>query len=480
MSKVVREDVDNLNAVLTVTVEKSDFAPKYKAELQKYRKQSNMKGFRKGQTPISMIKKMYGKQVLSNVVGETFSKTLDEYMTENNINILGQPLPSKDQELLDFDLKNVGDYTLNFDLGLEPEFEIKGAGASDSYMHYVVEIPEEDVDKELDNARKQLGERVHPTDNIKEDDIIVLAALELDADGKEVKDDGVEAEFSLLVNTIIDEEVKQDILSKKTGDIVRFNVYKLEKGDDEDAHRKYVNKHLLKLGDDHEGEVGELFEARIDDVNRIEPAAMEQEFFDKYFGKDEVSSELEARTEVKKNIAKAYNNQADALLFRDIQKRILEETEMEFPKGFLLRWMQENNQNATLESLENQWEDTAKGLKWTLVKNKISEAKDLKISEEDIKRELTNMVISQYGAQMAQYAPMFVEQMMKDEGQVNRAIDRASDNLVFKSIKEEVTLQDNEVTIEELNKVMEDIQAEIAVEREAKAKALAANSDEEE
>lgn len=479
MSKVVREDVDNLNTVLTVTVEKSDFAPKYKAELQKYRKQSNMKGFRKGQTPLSMIKKMYGKQVLSNVVGETFSETLNEYMSENKINILGQPLPSEGQELLDFDLKNVSDYTLNFDLGLEPEFEINGASDSDAYMHYVVDIPEEDVDKELDNARKQLGERVNPTDGIEEDDIVALAALELAADGKEVKDDGVEAEFSLLVNTIVDEEVKKDILSKKVGDVVRFNVYNLEKGDDEDAHRKYVNKHLLKLEDDHEGEVGNMFEARINEVSRIEPAAMEQAFFDKYFGEGAVSSELEARTEVKKNIAKAYNNQADALLFRDIQKRVLDETNIELPKGFLLRWMRENNQGATLKSLEEQWDDTAMGLKWTLIKNKISEAKELKISEDDIKRELTNMVISQYGPQMAQYAPMFVEQMMKDEGQVNRAIDRASDNLVFKAIKEDVTLQSNEVTVEELNKVMEDIQAEIAAEREAKAKANNASEEEE-
>ncbi|MFK7934339.1 MAG: trigger factor, partial [Saprospiraceae bacterium] len=337
MSKVVRADVDNLNAVLTVTVEKNDFVPKYKAELQKYRKQSNMKGFRKGQTPISMVRKMYGKQVLSNVVGEAFSDTLDEYIKENDLNILGRPMPSKDQELLDFDLKSVTDYTLDFDLGLEPQFELKGASANDSYMHYVVEIPEEDVDQELDRARKQLGDRINPTDGIEENDIVALAALELDDKG-EVKDEGVEAEFSLLVSSIADEEVKKDILSKKVGDVVRFNVYKLEKereGEDgevdAEATKKYVNKHLLKLEDEFEGEVSDTFEARIEEVNRIAHAEMNQAFFDKYFGEGAVSSELEARTEVKKNIAKAYNNLADALLFRDIQKRVLEETEIELP-----------------------------------------------------------------------------------------------------------------------------------------------------
>lgn len=481
MSKVVRADVDNLNAVLTVTVEKNDFVPKYKAELQKYRKQSNMKGFRKGQTPLSMVKKMYGKQVLSNVVGEAFSTALDGYISENDLNILGRPLPSKDQELLDFDLKNVTDYTLNFDLGLEPQFELKGISADDTYLHYVVEIPEEDVDKELDRARKQLGDRINPTDDIEANDIVALAAVELGKDG-EPKDDGVEAEFSLLVESIIDEDVKNDILSKKVGDIVRFNVYKLEKervGEDGEvdveATKNYVNKHLLKLDEEHDGEVSETFEARIEEVSRVATAELNQEFFDKYFGEGAVSSELEARTEVKKNIAKAYNNQADALLFRDIQKRVLEETEINLPKQFLLRWMKENNENVPMQSLEDQWEDTAMGLKWTLIKNKVSEAKDIKVSEEDIKQEMVNMVIGQYGAQMAQYAQMFVEQMMKDESQVNRAIDRASDNKVFKALKEDVTLQDNGVSIEEFNQVMDDIQAEIAAERAAKA-----GSDEEE
>ncbi|MFK7934588.1 MAG: hypothetical protein AB8G22_13845, partial [Saprospiraceae bacterium] len=140
--------------------------------------------------------------------------------------------------------------------------------------------------------------------------------------------------------------------------------------------------------------------------------------------------------------------------------------------------MQENNPNVPMQSLEDQWEDTATGLKWTLIKNKISEAKDIKVSEEDIKQEMVNMVISQYGPQMAQYAEMFIETMMKDEAQVNRAIDRASDNKVFKAVKGDVTLQDNTVSIDELNKIMEDIQAEIAAERAAKA--VAAGADEEE
>lgn len=477
MSKVVREDIDNLNAVVTVTLEKSDYEPKFKSELKKISQKSNMKGFRKGQTPITMIKKMYGKSVLGDVINDKISEKLSEYLKENEVAIFGQPLPSKDQKPLEFDLKNLTEYEFKFDLGLEPEFEIKGIDSNSSYLHYVVDIPEEDIDKEIENARKRFGERTNPTDDILENDIVKLAAIEL-KDG-EIKDDAIETEFSLLVDTIADEDVKKELLTKKAGDVIRFNIYKLEKErEDANDHRKYVEKHLIKLPEDHEGEVGEMFEASISEISRVEPAPLEQKFFDEYFGEGKVSNEVEARGEVKQNIAKFYNNQADAILFRNLQKEVVDSTEIPLPEAFLKRWMQATNENMTMDKVEKEFESFGKAMGWSLIKNRIAKEHNVQVTDEDVKEQLRSMVMSMYGGQMAAYADMFIENMLKDEQQVNRAVDRASDEKVFKIIKDQVTLQDSTVTIEEFQKIIQDINAEIKAQEEANAPVIA--SDEEE
>ena len=134
MPKVVREEIDNLNATVTITLEKSDYQPKFKSELNKYRQKAHMKGFRRGKTPLSVVKKMYGKAVLAEVINEQLQKELFEHLNEDKLDILGQPLPSEDQEQIEFDLKDMSDYVFKFDLGIAPEFEVEGLDKKNSFQ----------------------------------------------------------------------------------------------------------------------------------------------------------------------------------------------------------------------------------------------------------------------------------------------------------------------------------------------------------
>ncbi|MGB4957872.1 MAG: trigger factor family protein, partial [Saprospiraceae bacterium] len=238
--QITRKDIDSLTITLDLTLENQDYSPKFEAELKKYKNKAQLKGFRKGMTPISVIKKMYGKAILSDVINETLQDKLFGYLDEQKINYLGQPMPNRDENLVfDLDVNQAKDYNFSFDLGLAPEVVVKGASASDEYSYYDVTIDEKTIDDEIAANRRRYGKRVEATDTIQKMDMVKLEAEELD--GAAVKDGGWETEFSVLVDVIHDPKVKEEIQTLKLGDTITFDIYQLE---DKDA--AHINKYILK------------------------------------------------------------------------------------------------------------------------------------------------------------------------------------------------------------------------------------------
>ena len=461
MPKVVREDIDNLNAVLTVTLEKEDYESKFNSELSKYRKQAHMKGFRKGKTPLSVLKKMYGKSVLADVINEMLQKKLYGYLTGENINILGQPLPSDSQEPIDFELRELHDYTFKFDLGLAPEFEVKGVSPESTFEKMEVEVAEKMIDEELEAARKRFGERQFAEEDIQENDMIKLLAKELD--GEEIKVDGVESEFSLLVSSISDEDAKKQLLGSNKGDSFRFNLYELE----EDKEEKYVRKYFLNLSDDDEREVGQNFEVTVMEISRIEPAELNQEFFDKFFGEGEVSSEEEARGKISEQISKFYNGQSEALLFRDMQEKLMEINEMELPEEFLKRWMKATNEKVSDEVIEKEFDKFTKNLQWSLIRSKLVKRFEIEVGNEEVLETLKNRVRSYFGGVapgMEHIIDSTAARLMEDEKQVEQAYDEVLSDRLYEAMAAEVTVTAKKVSLEEF-------EAEVAKAREASAAA---------
>ncbi len=470
MPKVVREDIDNLNAVLTVTLEKEDYEPKFKSELSKYQKQAHMKGFRKGKTPMSVLKKMYGKSVLADVINEMLQKELYGYLTEEDIKILGQPLPSESQEPINFELKELDNYTFKFDLGLAPEFEVEGVGPENTFEKMEVEVSGEMIDEELEAARKRHGERKFIQEDIRENDMVKLSAKELDGD--EIKEDGLESEFSLLVNSISDEEARQQLLGGKQGDTFRFNLFELE----EDKDEKYVRKYFLELSDDDDREVGQHYEVTVKEVSRIEPAGLNQEFFDKFFGEEEVSSEEEAREKIRGQVEKFYNSQSEALLFRDMQEKLMELNKLELPESFLKRWMKASNENLTDEVIEKEYENFAQNLQWSLIRSKLVKRFDVKVEREEVLETLKNRVRSYFGGVapgMEHIIDSTAARLMEDEKQVEQAYDEVLSDKLYEALAAEVEIVPQKVSLEEF-------EAEVAKAREGSAAKQAYKEEEEE
>lgn len=456
MSKIVREDIDNLNAVLSITLEKADYEPRLNSELQKYRQKASFKGFRKGKTPTKMVKKLVGKSVLGDIINELIQQEMLSYLTKDEINILGQPIPSKDQPPLDFDLNDLQNYEFKFDLGLSPDFEVEGLSRETTMEKYVVNIPDEQVEEELQANRRRFGGRIYP-EEIQDGDFLKLSIKQLE--NGSVKEEGIESEFSLLVESIADEAVKQEVIGKKLGDTLTLNLLTLEKDRDE----AYVRKYYLNMTEDDEREIGQDYEATIEEISRIESAALDQDFFNKVFGEGEVSSEEEAREKIRKLIRSRYDREAEGLMFRDLQDLLMEKNQPELPDAFLKRWLVATNENVSEAEIDDAYEGFSKSLRWNLVRNKLLQRFELSVSPEEIMDAFRMRVLSYFGNSPyanADFVNSMAQRLMEDEKQMEQVREELLDDKLYEAMAAEITVQENPIEIEAFEKVVQDARVE--------------------
>lgn len=439
--QIVRKETDPLHLTLELTLEPSDYAPKFESEIKKYKNQAQLKGFRKGMTPVSVIKKMYGKSILSDVINEAIQDKLFGYLDEQKLNYLGQPLPNRDENLVfNLDVNNLKEYKFSFDLGLAPELDIKGVSETDEYNYFDVSIPDSIVEEEFNAARKRFGKRVEATDTIQNMDMIKLEAEELD--GNVVKDGGWKTEFTLLVDIIHDETVKNEILTKKLGDNITFDIYKLE--DKDEAH---INKYLLKKPEDSDLETGNMFSATITEVTRVELAELNEEFFST-FGDESVTDETSLKEFLRKDIKAYYDSQALQFMYRDIMDALMEKNEVNLPETFLRRYLRESNENVSDEVLEKEFDAFAKNMRWSLQKSHLANQYEISVEETDIRKHFTNSVFSymrSYGNMDYSFISQTVDRLMKDKEQMNKAYEEILADRVFSRIGD--TVKKKNITI---------------------------------
>ncbi len=453
MPKVVREDIDNLNAVLTVKIEKSEYEDQFKSELNKYRKQVQMKGFRKGKTPMSVLRKMYGKAILSDVINGMLQSEVGNFLTENDLNYLGQPLPNDGQEVYEFDPRELEDFEFKFDLGLAPEFEVEGLGEDATFEMYDVTIPSDKIDDELSAAQKRLGEQVPVEDEVKEGDLIKLSIQELDGDSP--KEEGVSNEFSVPQDRLTD-TAKELIGNHKPGDSFQINIYELEK----ETSPEYVHNYFLGVKGEEAEAVGDTVQATIVEITRLQEAEMNEDFFNKLFGEGVISTEEEAREKLEGDLKSYYDRQAEAVLYRNIQEVLLEKNDMELPKDFLKRWLKTNNENITDEQIERDFPDFLENLKWTLIRSKLAKKHDVQITQDEIKdafkRQIQGMI-----SNPALFDDNFLEtmalRMMEKEEDVDRVAQQVLTDKVFAAVKDSVKVEPKPVSTEDFEKVIQDI-----------------------
>ncbi len=454
---VERIDKSPIETELAISIPKVDYEPKLKSEMRKYQQKAHMKGFRKGKVPMSVIRKMYGKAMLAEVVNDMMVKQLESYLKEQKLEVLGQPIPSEDQETYDFD--SMEDFEFKFDVGIAPKFELQGLDKDTIHTQYLVKVTDEMVDEQLQDMRMNLGKEVSIESDFEDTDRVVFEAKELEEEAGSLKKKGFEASFVTLISDIANEDLRNEVKSAKVGDLVRFNIYTLE-GERTD---EYVRKYLLGITDEEADlEVGAWYEARIDDVKHIQPADLDADFFKKAFGED-VTTEDESRDAIKERIKKFHQVRSDALLFKSLQDRILELNKPDLPDEFLRRWLLLTNEELDVEMLDDSYKQFSQNLIWTLVERAIQEKFDLKVEAEEVREALKAQFLQAMGYYdlADDVLNQYVDRMMSNREQVEKAYTDLISDKVFETIRDQVTLEDEMMDLEDFNKKIEAVEKEV-------------------
>lgn len=452
MPKVLREDADQLNSFLTVSLAKSDYEPKYLSELNKYRDKAHLKGFRKGKTPMTVIKKMYGKAILAEIVNELFQKELFNFINEEKLSIIGEPLLAEDQEPLDLDTKIINDLEMKFEVGISPDFELVGLDKNNVFDFDKVEVDDKVLAEEFLKDRLRLGTTIHPEEDIQENDSLSLSVKELDGDSDHLKENGHSGEFSILVDRVADESVKNELLTKKKWDTIKINIFELEMLTNKQDKAQFVRKYYLRLEDEDDSEVNPWFLATIENVTRRELAPLDASFFKQIFGPEsEIEDESQALEEIRKFTEKDYDIEAERLLLDKVIDDLAEKNPVVLPHNFLKRWMKTIDDRITDENLDDKYDSFVKGLWKQIIQSKMVKKFDIKVENEDI----VNKAYQSMGPYVQYLQGLdqeklktFMEQILSDQKQVMKFHQAVESEKLQSVIRNQVGLNEIRISIE--------------------------------
>jgi trigger factor len=449
---IVRKDIDAVNALVTIQVAKSDYEEKVEKTLRDYRKKANIPGFRPGMVPVGLVKKMYGKAVAAEEINKVVSDALFGYIKDNNLNILGEPLPNEtEQAVIDFDTQE--EFEFKFDLGIAPEFEVK-LDKKDKIKYYQIALTDEMVENQVKSYVGRFGSYVQ-VEEVEEKDVVKGDLLEMTAKGK-VNEEGIKVEAGVLCPAYIkgDESIKAAFVGKKIGDVIVFNPQKAFDNGSEISS-------LLKISKDEAANITSDFQFTVTGITRYQESEVNQELFDKVFGEGEVNSEEEFRAKIKESIQQNLTSDADYKFGIDAREAVAAKfSSLQFPDAFLKRWALAANENLTAETLDADYPKMIEDLVWHLAKDKLAKANEVKVEFADIEgfaKKVAQAQFAQYGMPnvpeeiLANYA----KDMLKDEKSIKNMMDGVLDEKVMEIIKAAVKLEEVAISIEDFNKMLE-------------------------
>lgn len=370
---ISQEKVDDLNALLKVQLTEEDYKDKVDKVLKDYRKNANIPGFRKGQVPMGIIKKKVGTSALVEEINKILSDNLHKYITENELDILGNPLPKLDQQEK-IDWENQTNFEFVYEVGLSPQFEVE---ISDKikFDKYVIKASDDVIEKQITDLRKRYGKMTNP-EVAEQEDMLYGKFNELE--GEEIKAGGINHSSVIIIDAVTDKKLQKELVGKKPGDVIDLDPKKVSENESDQAAAIGVKVEELK-------NITSKFRFTVEKINRMIPAELNQDFFDKLFGPDAVKTEKELKEKVKEELEKGLVLDSDKKLRADIQDSFMKKLKLDLPNDFLKKWIKASNEKPISdEQIEAEYDQYAKGLKWQLIENKIIKDNDIKVEHEEV------------------------------------------------------------------------------------------------
>ncbi len=442
--KIQQENIDQLNAVLNITLTPEDYKDNYEKALKDYTKRAALPGFRPGKVPATVIKKRFGKSLLAEEINKTINDAITSHIQDNKLEVLGNPLP-RHNEADGGDWENPADFNFSYDLGLTPQFEIKLSKA-DKHNFHLIKVDAAMIDRQVGDMARRYGKLSTP--EVAEDkDLIVANLAELDENGA-VLEDGINADTTISLEYIKDEKVKANLLGLVVDATVKVNPAQL-------AENAQDLMRMLSISQVQAEQLGDSFLLTVKELRRMAPADLNQELFDKVLGKDTVSSEAEFRAKIEEQLKSNFVSDSNRLFKRDITEHLLSSVQISLPDDFLKRWiMASNDRPISAEQLEIEYPSYANGLKWQLIENKIFQEGGIQIENEDLVGEAKAMMAEQF----ARYGiPIDNEEMLVQSAQrllgnkeeMKYVYEQVAEKKMMGYIKENVALVETEVSFDD-------------------------------
>lgn len=431
---IVKNQIDELNIQLTVTVAHDDYAEAEKKELQRCKRTAEFKGFRKGMVPMSLIQKVYGERVLGEVVNKVLSDAINNFVKENNIKIVGEALPSEDQPEIEW--KSGNDFTFKFDIATTSEVNFE-LSKDDKVKVYEIKVSAEAKKEMKDNLLRQFGS-LTDAEQAGEDDFVIV----------DFAQEGKTVEGSYVGVKNVEGEAKSKFLGAKVGDQFDVNVNEAFTNESDRAY-------MLKVKKEELASLAPEFHVTVKEVKTFAPAEENQETYDKIFGENQVHNAEEFDKAVTARLEENYKQESDYKLSKDLREYLVKKADIKLPEEFLKRWLFNiNDGKFSKEEIEKEAPAFFEDFRWQMVRGYIMQKFDLKIEEKDVHEAAQAYVAYQYASYGMGNVPEAilkdsVARVLQDENTSRRIVENVEATKVIEAVKGAVTLKAEKVSVEE-------------------------------
>ncbi|MBT3384852.1 MAG: trigger factor [Prolixibacteraceae bacterium] len=447
---ITRENTSDINSAIKILIEKADYEKTVADALKEYRQKASIPGFRPGKVPAGLIKKRFGTAILVEEVNKILSKNLSDYLVEEKLNMLGEPLPNEDlQKTINWDTDE--NFEFVFDIAIAPEINI-ALDKSGEYDYYTISVSDKMIAEQVDLATSQMGQNV-PDDEVKDDSSVRGDFVQLDENGEEVEN-GIQPNGVLLaVDMMKDDETKKSFVGKNINDLLVFDPVKA-------FENRHEVGHMLNISHEEADELNSNFNFTITEILKFEKAELNEDLFKKLYGEETTIKTVEEfRNKIKEEIGANLVYSSEHKFALDTRKVLVEKTKMELPEAFLKRWLIAVNKELTLEQIENDFDYFIKDLQWQLISSSIIKDHDLKVEPEEtitFAKQLARAQYSQYGMyditeeQLESFAKMILEKPEEKE----RIYKKLFEDKIMAIVKEKANIVEKEVSQEDFNEMM--------------------------
>lgn len=432
------------DGLIKIKLSESDYQTKVEEKVKDFSRKANLKGFRQGKVPTGVIKKMYGKSILVEEVNHLISHSVSDYIKDNNLKVLGDPLPNQEKaRTIDWDVQK--DFEFEFQIGLVDDFQVD-LSSKVKVKSYPIEVDQKVIDETLHDLKHRFGNVSYPELSEEGDNLYG----EISAQGSQ------ELKGSFISIDKVEKKEKAKFVGLKKDDVVEFDITKTIK--DENAIAQTLN-----LSAEEAKQASGVYTFKITSISRVEPATVDQDFFDKVFGKDAVKTEAEFLIKIQETIGDNYRHETEHLLDHEIQHYYVDNTKITMPDSFLKTWLKATSEGQVTDTvLEKEFNQYKESLKWDLIKNKIAEEKGIKVESAEVKEKAKAIIAQQFGGmaiadQLGDKFDAIADNYLSGQDGKGQNFMRIYNQLrhekILKVIKENITVSEKKVSLDEFKKL---------------------------